>query len=62
MAYFKDGLTSYVRKSLGLTQVDLALILKVNPVTVSKWERGSTPEEPKDREKTYLEYFKRAIE
>jgi DNA-binding transcriptional regulator YiaG len=31
-----------VRRSMGMTQVDLAQALGVNPWTVSRWERGVT--------------------
>ena len=31
------------RKTLGLDQVDLAKKLGVHPMTVSKWETGSSP-------------------
>jgi transcriptional regulator with XRE-family HTH domain len=31
------------RKALGIDQVNLAKRLGVHPMTVSKWERGSSP-------------------
>ena len=32
--------TAALRKSLMLNQSDLALLLNVHPMTISKWERG----------------------
>jgi DNA-binding transcriptional regulator YiaG len=32
-----------LRKALGVSQAELARRLRVNPLTVSRWERGATP-------------------
>jgi transcriptional regulator with XRE-family HTH domain len=37
-----------VRTKLGLTQVQLASLLGVHPLTVSKWERGTLAPTPHD--------------
>lgn len=31
-----------IRTQLGLTQLEFAQLLKVTPITVSRWERGAT--------------------
>lgn len=36
------GQVAAVRHSLGMTQVELAQLIGVHPLTVSKWERGQT--------------------
>jgi len=35
-----------IREGLGLTQAQLAQLLGVHPITISKWERGVAPPQP----------------
>lgn len=35
-----------IRESLGLTQVQLAQLMGIHPITVSKWERGDSAPTP----------------
>ncbi len=47
-----------LRRKLGLTQVQLAQLLGVHPLTVSKWERGLMS--PPPHHNAMLESFKKA--
>lgn len=47
-----------IRVSLGLTQVQLAQLLGVHPLTVSKWERGQG--EPSPHQAAMLASFRAA--
>lgn len=47
-----------VRTKLGLTQLQLAQLLGVHPLTVSKWERGLL--EPTHHQAAMLDSFRRA--
>ena len=47
-----------IRSSLGLTQAQLAQLLGVHPLTVSKWERGVAT--PTPHQAAMLQSFKQA--
>lgn len=47
-----------IRRSLGLSQTQLAQLLGVHPLTVSKWERGVSP--PTPHQVAMLESFRKA--
>ena len=47
-----------IRRSLGLTQAQLAQLLGVHPLTVSKWERGISS--PNPHQAALLESFQNA--
>jgi putative transcriptional regulator len=49
---------STIRNKLGLSQVQLAQLLGVHPLTVSKWERGRL--EPTPHQAALLESFLKA--
>jgi putative transcriptional regulator len=49
-----------LRAALGLKQADLALVLGVHSMTVSKWERGELV--PTPYQQALLEAFGRAIQ
>ena len=48
--YDKDAIKK-LRKLLGLSQVDFARILHVDPITISRWERGERKPMPVHRRK-----------
>lgn len=49
-----------IRSELGLTQVQLAQLLGVHPLTVSKWERGLGA--PSPHEQALLQSFRKAAQ
>jgi DNA-binding XRE family transcriptional regulator len=48
------------RESLNLNQVQLAQLLGVHPVTVSKWERENDPAKPTPYQVALLQHFRDA--
>lgn len=49
--HFDKATIKKLRKALRVTQVDFARILDVDPITISRWERGETKPLPVHKRK-----------
>ncbi len=51
-----------IRAKLGITQVQLAQLMGVHQITVTRWESEADPSEPTDYQKAMLANFGKAAE